>query len=61
MQHEILGIDIGATGMKGAIINTLTGNLITERFRLETPKPATPEAMAGTFQMIIEAFTIKVL
>ena len=39
---EILGIDIGGTGIKGAVVNTKTGETITERIRLLTPKPATP-------------------
>ena len=39
---EILGIDIGGTGIKGAIVDTKTGELLSERFRIATPKPATP-------------------
>lgn len=59
MQHEFLGIDVGATGMKGAIVNTLTGQLITDRFRLKTPKPATPKAMADTFKSIVKHFNYR--
>ena len=56
MQHEkILGIDIGATGMKGAIIDMKTGQLLSERFRFATPKPAVPLSMADTFLEIIKA------
>lgn len=40
------GIDIGGSGMKAAIVDTATGELLSERFRIDTPKPATPEAMA---------------
>ena len=43
---EILGIDIGGTGIKGAIVNTQKGTLITERYRVLTPNPATPEAVS---------------
>lgn len=32
--------------MKAAIVNTATGELLSERFRIDTPKPATPQAMA---------------
>jgi polyphosphate glucokinase len=46
MQNEILGIDIGGTGTKGAIIDMMTGKLLTERLKFATPSPATPEAVA---------------
>ena len=50
---KILGIDVGASGMKGAIIDIQSGELLTERVRLETPKPAKPDAMADTFRTIV--------
>jgi polyphosphate glucokinase len=40
------GIDIGGSGMKAAVVDTTTGELLTDRFRIDTPKPATPDAMA---------------
>ena len=43
---NVLGIDIGGSGIKAAIVNTITGELVTERHRISTPKPATPEAVA---------------
>lgn len=56
MQSEILGIDVGATGMKGALVDIEKGVLVSERFRLATPDPATPKAMGKTFQEIIKHF-----
>ncbi len=56
MQKEILGIDVGGTGMKGALIDITKGELTTERFKLLTPQPATPKAMAETFKKIIKEF-----
>lgn len=53
---EVLGIDIGATGMKGAIVDVEKGVLITERFRIDTPRPATPEAMLKVVKAIIAHF-----
>jgi polyphosphate glucokinase len=44
---EILGIDVGATGIKSAVVDTTTGELSSEKHRILTPHPATPEAMAG--------------
>ena len=43
---QAFGIDIGGTGIKGAVVDTVTGQLLTERRRVLTPQPATPEAVA---------------
>jgi polyphosphate glucokinase len=40
------GIDIGGSGMKAAVVDFATGALASDRLRIATPKPATPEAMA---------------
>jgi len=53
---KILGIDIGGTGIKAAVVNTKTGELITERFRIPTPKPATPDAVAKVVKEMIAHF-----
>jgi polyphosphate glucokinase len=42
------GIDIGGTGIKGGVVDLRGGVLIGERFRLPTPQPATPAAVAET-------------
>jgi len=56
---EILGIDVGGTGIKGALVNTITGKLTTERHRIPTPKPATPEAVSNTIQELVNHFNWK--
>jgi len=56
---EILGIDVGATGIKGAIVNTNKGELITERIKYPTPKPATPQAMTEVMKKLVEDFEWK--
>jgi len=53
---EILGIDVGGSGIKGAIVDTSTGELISERHRIPTPIPATPEAVAGTIHELVDHF-----
>jgi polyphosphate glucokinase len=53
---EILAIDVGGTGIKGAVVNTKTGELISKRRRIATPHPATPEAVAETIQKLIHHF-----
>jgi polyphosphate glucokinase len=45
---KIFGIDVGGSGIKGAPVDTETGELVAERVRIKTPKPATPEAIAAT-------------
>ncbi len=52
----MLGIDIGGTGIKGAPVDLDKGELTTERFRLLTPKPATPEAVAKTVAEVVKHF-----
>lgn len=41
-----LGIDIGGSGIKGALVDTTAGKLVVERLRRSTPVPSTPEAVA---------------
>lgn len=53
---DVLGIDIGGSGIKGAIVDTIKGKLISDRFRFNTPKPATPEAIAKVINEIREHF-----
>src|SRR5579875_2025289 len=44
--RRAFGIDIGGTGIKGAPVDATTGQLLTERKRILTPQPSTPEAVA---------------
>jgi polyphosphate glucokinase len=44
MTHA-LGIDIGGTGIKGAIVDITTGELVSERKKLPTPKSGKPDAI----------------
>jgi polyphosphate glucokinase len=55
----ILGIDIGGTGIKGAPVDVVKGKLLAERFRVETPRPATPKAIARAARTIIDHFEWK--
>src|SRR5574344_915370 len=56
---EILGVDIGGSGIKGAIVDTVTGELKSERIRIETPQPATPDAVAKTLKQLVEQIGYK--
>jgi len=53
---QILGVDIGGSGIKGAIVETQTGQLITERRRIATPQPATPDAVAAVLKQLCGHF-----
>lgn len=53
---DVLGIDIGGSGIKGAIVNTRNGELLTERVRLDTPAEATPAAIAATVASLVNQF-----
>ncbi|GGM12017.1 polyphosphate--glucose phosphotransferase [Nakamurella endophytica] len=53
------GIDIGGTGIKGAVVDLATGELKTERRRIDTPHPATPEAVTDTAAQVAAAFDYK--
>ena len=52
----VLGVDIGGSGIKGALVNIKTGELASERFRLETPQPADPKNVTATFLKVVEHF-----
>jgi polyphosphate glucokinase len=50
------GVDVGGSGVKGGIVDLDTGKLIGERFKLLTPHPATPEAVAATVAEVVRHF-----
>ena len=56
---QILGIDVGGSGIKGAPVDTETGQLLAERLRIKTPKGAEPEPMAETVKQIAGFFQWK--
>lgn len=51
---EILGIDIGGSGIKGAIVDTETGELVSERVRYDTPQPSKPEAVIPVVHQLVQ-------
>jgi polyphosphate glucokinase len=50
------GIDIGGSGMKAAPVDLAKGTLAADRFKILTPQPATPEAMADVVRQLVEHF-----
>jgi polyphosphate glucokinase len=55
-QRRGFGIDVGGSGVKGGIVDLDTGALIGDRFKLPTPQPATPEAVAETVAAVTKEF-----
>jgi polyphosphate glucokinase len=55
-EPEAFGIDIGGTGMKAAPVDLDTGTLTAERYKIATPQPSTPEAMAEVVHRLLEHF-----
>jgi polyphosphate glucokinase len=53
---QILGIDIGGSGIKGAPVNIADGVLTAERQRISTPSPSSPDAVAGVIKQIADNF-----
>ena len=53
---QALGVDVGGSGVKGAIIDLATGQIVGERFRLDTPQPATPEAVTAAVAEVVRHF-----
>ncbi len=53
---KVLGIDIGGSGIKGAVVDVKRGVLKTDRLRLLTPNPATPDAVTGVVETLVKHF-----
>ncbi len=56
MAH-VLGIDIGGTGIKAAPVDTETGQLTAERKKIQTPHPATPDAVIDVAARLVQDFS----
>ena len=52
--NGVLGIDIGGSGIKGAVVDTSTGALTSERLRIATPDPSTPDAVAAVVAELVD-------
>ena len=56
----VLGIDIGGSGIKGAPADLTSGELATERLRIETPKKSTPKNVAKVVAEIVQHFAAEI-
>lgn len=55
-QQHVLGIDIGGTGIKGAMVDLAAGTLVAERYRIDTPTESTPANVAKVVAQIVDHF-----
>jgi polyphosphate glucokinase len=53
---EVLGIDIGGSGIKGAPVETDTGLMLVPRYRIPTPQPSKPKPVAEVVAEIARHF-----
>lgn len=51
-----MGIDIGGSGMKGALVDTITGEKLSERHRIPTPASRKPKPMAQVIKQLVDHF-----
>jgi polyphosphate glucokinase len=56
---QVLGIDVGGSGIKGAPVDIKTGKLLAERVRIKTPKKAEPQPVADVVAEIAKSFDWK--
>jgi polyphosphate glucokinase len=56
---QVLGVDIGGTGIKAAPVDMTTGALAAERVKLATPHPAEPNAVAEIVRGLVTGFGWK--
>ncbi|MEU4097262.1 polyphosphate--glucose phosphotransferase [Streptomyces sp. NPDC026673] len=53
---SVFGVDIGGSGIKGAPVDLGRGDLAEERFKVLTPHPATPDAVAECVKEVVDHF-----
>jgi polyphosphate glucokinase len=53
-QRIAIGVDVGGSGIKAAAVDLDTGELASDRIRVPTPDPSTPEAVIETIARLIE-------
>ena len=56
---KVLGIDIGGSGIKGALVDSVTGEKLTKRHRIVTPEGRKPKDMARVVAELVEHFNHK--
>ena len=55
-KRQVLGIDIGGSGIKGALVDLKKGDFATDRLRIPTPAESTPQNVAAVVKQIVDHF-----
>ncbi|OAZ38839.1 polyphosphate glucokinase [Microbacterium arborescens] len=53
-----VGVDIGGTGIKGAVVDLSTGELLTDRIKVATPKGAEPEDVLDAVKVVLDRLEV---
>ena len=56
VQDVAIGIDIGGTGIKGALVDVRSGELVSERLKVATPRGGEPAAILDEVQRMVARF-----
>lgn len=59
MAKKAIGIDVGGTGIKAAIVDTKSGELLSERLRIETPEGGKAEDIAMVTRELVDRLGAK--
>lgn len=54
--QKVLGIDIGGTGIKAAIVNTVNGQILSDVKKIPTPQPSLPDLLLDSIECIVQNF-----
>jgi polyphosphate glucokinase len=54
MSQHAIGIDVGGTGIKGALVDVAAGQLLSDRFKYPTPSDATPDDVVDAIRKIVD-------
>jgi polyphosphate glucokinase len=55
---QAVGIDIGGTGIKGALVDTVKGTLLSDRIKLDTPKGGEPDDIVKVVVQIVDQLKV---
>lgn len=55
-----IGVDVGGSGIKVAAVNISTGELLSERLRVATPNPSTPDAVCASITRLVKRVSTAV-
>lgn len=56
---EVLGVDVGGSGIKAAVVDVSTGALVRERHSVDTPTPSTPENVSASICALASQFDVN--